>query len=84
VIILPRGHAFELAEGNYDGTHEVIVDGDDEIHVFETRDRDRLQHEPGAPPVTWILPLERVRRALRRRSGSAAASVPAKRDSRRA
>ncbi|MBL8858774.1 MAG: hypothetical protein JNL28_09730 [Planctomycetes bacterium] len=56
VVILPRGHAYDLVQHEFDGTHEVLLDGDEEIHVFETRDRDRLQHEPGIPPLRRIAP----------------------------
>ncbi|MBK7874741.1 MAG: hypothetical protein IPJ77_03155 [Planctomycetes bacterium] len=56
VVILPRGHGLELVQRNYSGTHEVTEEGDLEIHVFEVRDMDRVELEPGAPPPNWIVP----------------------------
>ena len=56
VVILPRGHGLEFVQRNYTGTHEVLVEGDLEIHVFELRDQDKVELQPGAPPANWILP----------------------------
>lgn len=56
VVILPRGMELELKQGQFDGTHEVLQDGDDVVHVFEARERDRVEPEPGAPPTREFLP----------------------------
>lgn len=56
VVILPRGMELELKQGQFDGKHEIIEDGDDVVHVFEARERDRVEPEPGAPSTRDFLP----------------------------
>lgn len=61
VVVVPRAlfaqsPPLELRTRNFAGRHEVLERGDDLVHVFELRDAERVQVEPGMPPQSWILP----------------------------
>jgi hypothetical protein len=55
-ISVPKRLGLRMVLENFDGDHAVRDEGEREVHVFETRDRERVVLDPGAPPAPWILP----------------------------
>jgi tetratricopeptide (TPR) repeat protein len=56
VVRLPPEWPLRLETRAYDGLHEVSDWEGDTVHVFETRDGERVLPEVGAPPGNWFLP----------------------------
>jgi tetratricopeptide (TPR) repeat protein len=56
VVRLPTEWPLRLETRAYDGLHEMSDWDGDTVHVFETRDGERVLPEVGAPPGNWFLP----------------------------
>lgn len=66
VISLPKSLGAELLLRNFTGEHEVLDEGEREIHIFTARNVDRVVPEPGSPPQDWYLPWVAFRRPVER------------------
>jgi len=56
VVRLPAELPLRLEVGQFDGQHEVLEAGSDQVHFFERRDGRRVVTEPGVPGPRRFLP----------------------------
>ncbi len=56
VVSVPKDLDIAVEFGHFDGTYEVIDEGDRVVHVMERRRSERILPEPGMPPRDWFAP----------------------------
>lgn len=56
VVSVPKDLGLHVELDNFDGTHEVIDEGDRLVHVVERSRSERILPEPGMPPRDWFAP----------------------------